>query len=461
MSTSSSLFTPLQFTGISQYSSDFQSILSRATSIAEIPVQALQQQEAKITQQETDLSNIGTDVSAVQAALVALGGLGSGQALAASSTDGSVVKATNTSATAAAAYSITNVTSLASAASESSAASYATAGSTAVSATGKLQLLVGAKAFSINLTPANNNLNGLVSAINALGAGVTASAVTSGSRSYLIVSAANTGATTLKLNDDPTGANTDLLTANNQGTNTNFKLNGIAVSEASATVTDVIPGVTLTFGGTSAANENISVGLATDPTQISGALQKLVSSYNALRTATSAQIGSSAGSLAGNNIVYQISQQLSSIVQYQGSTNGMSNLANLGVSIGNDGQMSFDATAFSGLSASQINSSLTLFGSATTGLGGLQQSFSGLTDPTTGTIVNQETQWAATVTKLSAQISDRSATIRAMEQTLDQQLQRADASVAQLASQQNILTASITSLNYTAYGTNTSSAKIG
>jgi hypothetical protein len=48
------------------------------------------------------------------------------------------------------------------------------------------------------------------------------------------------------------------------------------------------------------------------------------------------------------------------------------------------------------------------------------------------------------------------AQITQMEQSLNQQLQAADASVAELASQQSILTASITSLDYAAYGYNTS-----
>ena len=44
-----------------------------------------------------------------------------------------------------------------------------------------------------------------------------------------------------------------------------------------------------------------------------------------------------------------------------------------------------------------------------------------------------------------------------METTLQSELQAADASIADLQSQQNILTASITSLNYTTYGTSLTS----
>ena len=95
-SRTSSLFTPLQFTGISQYSSDFQSILSRATSIAELPVQELQQQVSNITQEETELSTLGTAASAVGSALQTLGQLSTGGALSATSSDSSVARVLRT-----------------------------------------------------------------------------------------------------------------------------------------------------------------------------------------------------------------------------------------------------------------------------------------------------------------------------------------------------------------------------
>ncbi len=456
--TTSSLFTPLQFTGISQYSSDFQSILTRAVSIAHIPEQALQQKQARITQQESDLGSLNGTVSAVQSALATLGSLGSGQALTASSSDMSVVTAANTGATAPANFSITNVTSLASAASERSTSSYSSSTIPPVSTTGSMQLVVGGTTYPITLTSGTNNLNGVVSAINGSGAPVTASVITTQNGDYLSVSATGAGATTLKLMDDPTGSNTDVLTSANQGTNTVFQLNGIQVSEPNTTVNDLIPGVTLSFAGTTSSNETVHVGLATNRTQISSGLQQLVSSYNAAVAADKAQTGTSPGSLAGNNLVYQIGQALNSIVQYQtGSSSGIGSLASMGIEISDTGQMSLNATTFGALTDSQVASSLQFLGSSTTGLGGLQQSLDAITNSGTGAVAAQQTQWSTTEAKLTSQISTMTTQIQAMEQTLNQQLQRADASVAQLASQQNILNASITSLDYTAYGYNTSS----
>src|ERR1700760_471805 len=98
-SSTSSLFTPLQFTGISQYSSDFQSILTRAVGIAQLPIQQLQNRVIGIQNSETDLSTLGTAAAAVGSSLQAIGKLGAGAALSASSSDTSVVTASNSNAT--------------------------------------------------------------------------------------------------------------------------------------------------------------------------------------------------------------------------------------------------------------------------------------------------------------------------------------------------------------------------
>ena len=457
----SSLFTPLQFTGISQYSSDFQQILNRAVSVAEIPLQNLSTQQSTIQQQESDLSSLGTAVSGVQSSLQALGQLGSGGAFSASSSDTNVVTATSTGATSPVSYSITNVSSIASAASETSDSSFANATSTPVSSSGSMQLKLGSNTYNITLASGQNNLNGLRDAINNLGAGVTASVLTTSSGDYLSVTANSTGATTLKLTDGTSGG-TDLLTSNNQGTNTNFDLNGIPISESGRTVNDVISGVTLNFNGLTSSNETVNVSLATDPSQISTALQSLVTNYNALLSAETPQIsGSSSASLTGNNIVYQIRQAMSAIVQYQGGTNGMSNLANLGIEINTDGTMSFNQDTFNSLSSSQLTSALTLLGSSTSGIGGLQSTFSAITDSASGTIAEQENQWKTTVTNLSSQMSTMTQKIQIMEQTLNQQLAAADASIADLASQQSELTSSITALNFTTYGYNSTNPSTG
>src|SRR5437764_3361093 len=97
---------PLTFTGISTFSADFQTILSRAVSIASIPLKGLQNNDADTLQKKTLLSTLGGAASDLGTSLKALGSLGATKALAASSSDPAIVTVTNTNATAAATYTI-------------------------------------------------------------------------------------------------------------------------------------------------------------------------------------------------------------------------------------------------------------------------------------------------------------------------------------------------------------------
>ena len=157
MSSSSSIltpssFSPLQFTGISQYSSDFQQILSRAVSIAQIPIMQLTNQETEITQEETTLGNLNSAVAAVGSALQAIGNLNAGGgALTASSTNSAMVSATVTGTTAPTSYSISNVTSVATPAFERTTNSLPDTTSTQVAASGAFQLVYGGQTHSFTL----------------------------------------------------------------------------------------------------------------------------------------------------------------------------------------------------------------------------------------------------------------------------------------------------------------------
>lgn len=88
-----------------------------------------------------------------------------------------------------------------------------------VSANGGLTLVVGTTKTPLILSEATNNLNGLRDAINASGAGVTSSILTTGSATspfymQIVANAANTGE--IQVFDDPDGANTALFSPTDQ-----------------------------------------------------------------------------------------------------------------------------------------------------------------------------------------------------------------------------------------------------
>jgi flagellar hook-associated protein 2 len=548
-SQAASIAAPIYFTGLSSFSSDFQSIIQRAVQIADIPVVNLQTQQAANTADLNALTALEPTVSALGTDVVNLGTLASSQGLSATSSDATTVSVVNTGATAPATYTISDITSLASAASETSLQGYTAAQS--VSTSGLVNLVIGSSTYQLNLTGSgDNNVSGLAQAINNAGAGVSATVLTSGSTGYLSVSASNTGATTLQLNSVTpadlissngtgtetslqtytdrtsatvsatgqvqfvvgtqtfalslsaannnlnglasaiTGANAgvtatvtgsagayslslsdasgpttiqlndlqspaNLITGANQGTNTSFSLTGIPnpIVESSNTITDVIPGVSFTLQNTLPSG-SVTLSLATDPTQLSSALETFVTDYNTLVSAVSAQQGQSAGPLQGDLIINEISSDMQSLVTYWNptGTSTIHSLSDMGVTFNDTGQLSFDASAFSALSDTQISDAFKFLGSASTGFAALASNFTQLTDPISGMIQTQIDGYNSTNTELGNEITTAEAKVTQVQQSATAQAEAADALVAELQQQQSALDSSIQSVNYVLYG---------
>jgi flagellar hook-associated protein 2 len=457
--------TPLSFTGVSQFSNDFQTILNRAVAIAQLPVTALQNQQANILQEKQLSTSFESAVSALAASVTNLGALGASQAMGATSSDTSKITIASSSATSPASYSITNITSVASAASETSAIGYASSTATPVSSNGTVKLVVGGNFKQFTLAAGQNNLAGLRDAINAAGLGVTASVLTTGTGltpNYLSVSSNTTGQTALQLIDDPDGASAQLLTSTNQGANAVFKLNGVDVVSPSNLINNVVAGVSFNIVAKTdplQPLQAVSLNLAADPSQISSALQDFVAKYNAVGTQVNAQIGPAAGLLSGNSLIYQTQSVLRGLVNYNGSGT-IKSLAALGIELDASGVMSFNQTtadpsrhiAFNSLSSAQITAAFSFLGSPTTGFGLLSSQLTQISDPITGLIKVQQDQYDAADTRITAQVSTLTDRINSMQKSLTAQLQAADVLIASLNSQQQMLTATLQGSSFAAFG---------
>lgn len=443
---------PLGFTGVSKYSSDFQSILTRAVQIAQIPVTQLQSQDSNLLQQKTLLSNLNSAVGDFALSLTALGKTGSCKGLTASSSNPSAVTVSATGASSAGFYTINSITSPAAAASERTTQSYADAGATPVSSTGWVTLQIGSTTKSFQL--ATNNLTSLRDQINVLGVGVTASILTTSGGNYLSVASNATGATTLALFDGQDTNGTNLLTATNQGSNAVFKLDGIDISQAGNVVNNVIPGVTFTIVGATGAP--VTLSLASERTQLSSAVQDFVSKYNALMQEINAQVGPAAGLLSGDTGIGQLQDLMRQITSYHVSTGSVQSLADLGVTFSNTGVASFDQSRFDSLTDSQIAYGFSFAGSAASGLGGFAASLGAFSDPVSGFIKLEQDGIDRTDLSLQSQMATLNDRISTMQASLTAQLEAADAVQAELESQQSALTATLQGLNLVLYGRNQS-----
>ncbi len=443
--------SPLTFTGISQYSQDFQTILQRVTTIASFPLNQLKNEKADIATKRQLTNELNGSVELFGKRLAELRDIAGQRAISASSSS-SKVSVTSVTADAPNSYQITEVSSIAKAASETSTASFANSSSTQVSASGNLRLTLGASTYNFSLSPAENNLVGLRNKINGLNAGVTASILTVGAgENYLSVAANGAGAKTLSLNEDPSGVNTALLTTANQGSNLNFKLNGVSVSRPFNQVNDLVPGVAFTINQTTVVNESISINLTSDRSKLSNAISGFVDAYNALQSKVGQQVGEKAGLLSGDVLVREAQEILRKSSGFGLGAGLIKNWSDLGVSFEQSGAITLDSAIFNALSEAQITDSFNFFG-GTTGLGSLTSRSDGFTDAINGMAKLQINQYDRTDSRLTNQISSLEDRIEVLRSNYLQKLQVADALLGNLESQKNIVGASIDSLNLVLYG---------
>jgi len=443
---------PLTFSGISQYSSDFQTILKRVTTIASFPLNQLKNEQSDITVKRQLTSELSSSVKLLGERITNLKDVAANRAVSASSSNTSklTVDAVNTDILTT--YNVTDVTSTAKAASETSAVSYANSALTQVSASGSLRLKVGTSDYNFTLDSDKNNLLGLRDKINTLGAGVTASILTvDGTTNYLSITANTAGAKALELREDPSGVNTNLLTSVNQGSNLDFKLNGVAVTRTSNQVNDLIPGVTFSIKQTTSALETLSIGLTSDRSKLSGAISGFIDAYNNVQNKVSAQVGKTAGLLSGDYLVREAQDILRKASSFSLGEGLVKNWSDLGVTFSQAGEVKFALNDFNSLNEAKLRDSFSFF-KATTGLGSLADATDGFSEDVTGLAQIQLAQYDRTDSRLSERISNLEERINLLRTTYQQKLQAADALLGRFESQRSIISASIEGLNLVLFG---------
>ncbi len=218
----------------------------------------------------------------------------------------------------------------------------------------------GAKTVTINSS--NNTLTGIRDAINAAKIGVTATIVNDGGTSpyRLVLSSDNAGKTnSLRVSVTGEAAISDLLAHDPAGTqklqetvtgqNTELTVNGVFVSKASTTLTDVVQGVTLTALKTGTAN----VTVARDTTAVSTAVNAFAKAYNdlnkALKDLTAYDaVNKKASVLTGDATVRSIQSQIRSVLNGALPSGGTYiNLSQVGLTFKSDGTLSVDTTKLS------------------------------------------------------------------------------------------------------------------
>jgi flagellar hook-associated protein 2 len=308
------------------------------------------------TQEKRDaFSTLETKLLAVRSALANLRAPTDVLVKTAATSDEDVLAAT---AGTGAANGITNVnvTQLASASRATASTGRGDVTETVAGGTGTFAFTVGdGDVQTVNLTAATT-LDELIDSINALNAGVTASAVNVGTPSAasykLQIVANNTGTPS---NIAVVNDGTSLGITATAGTNAQFTISGFTetIERASNTIGDVIPGVSIQLKRSNAAAE-VTVG--DDGEAVETKVQDFVDAFNDLVTFVNenSQIEEvdeetlEAGPFVGNPTVRGILDRLRTQIgtSITDTASGVTTLSQIGIATQQDGTLRFDAVAF-------------------------------------------------------------------------------------------------------------------
>ena len=193
----------------------------------------------------------------------------------------------------------------------------------------------------------------LATAINGLGLGVTATAGSDANGTNLTI-ASNDGVTPFTINEPAFG-----FTQAAAGANASLTVDGVPINSASNKVSGAIPGVTLDLLG-AAPGSPISLTVASDASAVSTAINQFVTDYNTAiglvnsqfadtsSTDSSGAVTTSQGVLASDPTVVSLQSTLEQALDYVATpatgTTSVSTLADLGITVANDGTLSVDST---------------------------------------------------------------------------------------------------------------------
>ena len=260
--------------------------------------------------------------------------------------------------------------------------------------------------------------------------GLTAAAGSDANGTHLTV-ASTDGTSSFSINEPAFGFTQAVAGANAQVT-----VDGIPIQSASNTVTGAIPGVTLSLLG-AAPGSQIAVTVAPDVTTISTAINQFVTDYNSTLnlvntqfndTSTTSSTGTtttSQGVLASDPTVRDLQSTLEEALAFTatpatGTTTTVNSLADLGVTVNNDGSLSVDSTTLDNALTNDPNDVANFFeGSALNGFANnFYNALNTYTSPANGAFTVDLSSMSSSTSSLNSQISDFETNYIASQQTL-------------------------------------------
>ncbi|MGH8671483.1 MAG: flagellar filament capping protein FliD [Burkholderiales bacterium] len=420
---------------------DVNSIVTQLLALERRPLTLLDRSEAGFQAKLSAYGSLKSALSAFQTSLKSLSDISKYQTLTATTSDSAVFTATASSSATPGSYAI-EVNALAQAqklAAAGQASDNAAIGtgtltfdfgtisggsfdSVSGTYTGAVFASNGNGTKTVTIDAAHNSLQGIRDAINQAGIGVTATLINDGGTApfRLALTSNNSGvANSIKIAVSGDAALSNLLAHDPAGTqnlsqkvtaqNAALKIDGVSVSKASNTISDVIAGVTLSLLKTnSAAPATLSVGR--DTATVKSSVEAFVKAFNDLTktlqqltsfNADTKEAGLLQGDFTGRSIQPRIRGLLGAAIP--GLSGGFTTLSAAGVAFQKDGTLAVDATKLQSALNTNFNDIAGLFAAVSKPTDSLV-SFVGSTDKTTpGSYALIITQLATKGTSVASQ----------------------------------------------------------
>ena len=424
---STNLTTPITFTGQSKFADSLQQVIQRAVGIASLPLASDQATLTSLNARQSALQGLGNDFSSLQGSIGLIETALQSNSLATSVSDGSVVQATLGADATPGTYSI-HVDSL---------GAYSTALSQAVSISDP-SLTLTVDGAPLTITPASNSLSDLASAINTQSNGLVQAAVVNvgpnGAPDYrLSLTAAKLGAVAIDLSD----SSGSLIAESHAGSAATYEVQGSAtqLSSDSRTVT-LAPGLTVNLLGASSSSAFTTIPVKNDASSLTSAFSVFAQAYNQAAGGLAQNHGQSGGALEGDSLIRTLNGVLQQLAGYSNGTPETS-LANFGISIDTNGQLSVNTAAFTAAASANFAGLASTLGGSTTGgfLQAATNALNSVNDLTTGSIQVEENTAQDQITSQNGKIANEQAKIALLQSNLTAQIVKADAAISALESQ--------------------------
>ncbi len=429
---------------------DVQSLVDTMIQAEQAPEQVWKNQQSVLSAQQTALQSLASQLGSLNSSVESLHDiLGVFATRTATSSDESVATATVGPAATVGQHTIT-VTSLATKGAYYSTTNVATADT--VLSGGSMTVTVGSNSQQIDISGDTNTLNKLVTAINGLNMGVTASVVTDSSGARLsVVSNATGTANDVAITTIPDSAVT--FTRASSGADAVAEVDGIPVTSTTNILENVIPGITFDLIG-QRPGVPTTITVAPDTARISQAVSDFVNSYNAIVKSINAQFtydadSGTAGPLAGDASVRSVQQQLmQTIAGANVSSSKLSTLRSIGITMNDDGTLALNSATLGSVLNSQFADVESFFQDASDGFATrLNTTMDSLTDSVNGPFVVDLKGIGDTEKSLTDSINDFEDRLVLRRQQLVDQMSQVNALLQQLPTMQAQIDAMLGSLD--------------